>query len=784
MAKYARYRHITYKLIVFLGLGLCLGLLISPLSFAQSADSVLTINDFSKGLVTLASDTNIEPGAATSCQNVRFGKEVGSIVKRNKIELIGNSGSEKLTSIYRIYLSSGIKTTVATHGDQIDTLNDSTGSFTKIFDLSNSGHRFSWLTWQDTAIGCDGYSGLIKYNGSAISATKVGSCLAVDAGSGSGPNGTYTYKITFCTTSYEVSLNTASNSVTVTDNDINLSMIPLAPTTYLGEIVLSRKVYRISNGGTDYKLLSNGTISNNSATTLTDSDSDAERSATTLPTTIIHSPPQGKYSLIFGGRLFIAGNPTYPSRIYWSELNDPDVFLVDQYFDVRFSDGDNITFLKSLLGKLCVGKENSIQYMNTDGNNPLTEWSISDPYSSIGCRAPYSVVNSEKGLIYLGNGMVFNFNGVTATPLGINIKSNIQNILASDYSNAVGALINNQYYLSFNSQDIGSAYNNATYIYDSIVNSWTYDNSGFNSFAVYNSGTDSFTLLAGDSSTGKLLSLSDLQNEVIHNKSSDFLSGTFDHTRIIPERVGGLPTSPILEISRTGEVNDLTGIINNLSGSINLDSLTGTYISPVITVNAGSFDKVYWNEDLTTAGANITVAIRTGSVSVVDGTWSAWSSEFSDSTGSDISTVSANIYCQYRISFTTPDYQHQPYLYTNQNYLIKITYSKAISTYETAIDINWQSGWIDFGSSINYKLLREIIVIHEGSSGTLNLKFENFEGDSDTFAINLANNPTKYQERFTGGALRGQQFKLTISNNDINALKIKKILVVYNVEPL
>lgn len=53
-------------------------------------------------------------------------------------------------------------------------------------------------------------------------------CSAADAGSGAGPNGTYTYYVTFYNTEGDESApSAASGAVTVTDNDISLTSIPI-----------------------------------------------------------------------------------------------------------------------------------------------------------------------------------------------------------------------------------------------------------------------------------------------------------------------------------------------------------------------------------------------------------------------------------------------------------------------------------------------------------------------------------------------------------------------------
>ncbi|GAG43448.1 unnamed protein product, partial [marine sediment metagenome] len=117
-------------------------------------------------------------------------------------------------------------------------------------------------------------------------------------------------------------------------------------------------------------------------------------------------------------------------------------------------------------------------------------------------------------------------------------------------------------------------------------------------------------------------------------------------------------------------------------------------------------------------------------------------------------------------------------------YTIKLTYDLLAADMETSIGLEWESGYTDLGYPLYQKTLRMIYVWHEGTSGDLVLKFTTFEGISDTFTIDLTTNTSYYKEYFTGGALLGRLFKLNISNSDMYALKIKKIVVMFDIEPL
>lgn len=98
------------------------------------------------------------------------------------------------------------------------------------------------------------------------------------AGAGNVANGVHRVRVEFTTTAGHSNPGAISATVTVVDKTLDgkiaISSIPTG-----SAFVTGRKVYMTSAGGTVYHLLSNGTIANNTATTLTANDSDATLNA-------------------------------------------------------------------------------------------------------------------------------------------------------------------------------------------------------------------------------------------------------------------------------------------------------------------------------------------------------------------------------------------------------------------------------------------------------------------------------------------------------------------------
>lgn len=754
-------------------------------AFAQELQKNLSyiFDDFSGGLATKLSILQIDKKYSDIAENIRFDSSLKALTKRDKILDYGTaSDSNPILGMHRFYLNDGSKVLLTNYSNKVSKGNDSTGIFTDILTLAQADRKWQWLTWHNIAIGTDGYNQPVKYDGISSSATYLGTVLALDAGTGAGPNGSYTYKVTCYTASTEYSLGVASNTVIVSNKDINLSMIPICPDTIVGVTVVGRKIYRTEASGSSYKLLSNGTIANNTAVTLTDSDADAALGAVLNPTAT-YVVPKGRLSVIHKNRLWLANDPDNPSRIYYSEDSSHDFFLPDAYFDIRQSDGDSITFVKNVLGKLTIGKNNTIQKIYTDGDDPAADWEISDPFSFVGNHAIYSAVNTPIGLVYLSNNGIYSFNGQYSELLSDQVTPEIRDISSSNIVNVWGEYFKNSYYLSYTATSTGSSTNNRVLVMDMISKAFSIDTLSINVFHVLRSGNDVEVLYSGSSSNGKIYAHSDATKEIVHRRFSDF-TGTFTDSRYIPLESGGDSESPILEIARIGTIDSLVGTIDSLIGSIDRGSLSGNYISQALTLNANRLDKLYWNEVLPTSGSNVTFAIRTATSDSALSS-ASWSSEFSDPSGSDISTVTGNVVGQYRISMTTDTYEQTPNIVKANNYNIKMTYNISGGSSESAVILRYRTGWLDFGAPGYKKTLRKIYVYYQGESeGTFTIQFENYEGNTDTFTIDQQQYPSEYTAYFANGAFTGELLRMTIQESSLNDFKIRRIQLVYDIEPL
>ena len=726
-------------------------------------------------------------------ENIRLDQEYQSLTKRDPtVKACSAHATELITGLHRLYLKDGTQVTIANHGTTVVTCNDTTRLPTTILTVGTSNKRWMWTTWHNIAIGSDGYNQPVKYDGSSTSATYLGSLLATDAGSGSGPTGSdYKYKVSCYSTTKEHIFNQVSNELDMSGNDLTLTMLPICPDTITGESTIGRKIYRNKTAGSTYYLLSNGTIADNSTLTLTDSDADGGLTATTYPAgdeTV--TPPLGRFPLIHKNRLWFGNDPaSNPSRLFYGEDASHDYFLDDSYFNIRPNDGDEITFVKNLLGILTVGKNNTIQKVRTEKADPDTDWEISDPYSFIGNHAPYSAVNTDTGIIYLGNNGIYVFNGQYSQLISDSILPTIKNMQLANFKNNWGAFYKNGYYLTYTSIASGAVENDRMLVVGMIDKTFNVDIFTANVLHVFGSGTDVEALYSGSSASGILYAHTDTDQGIIHNKHGDF-TGTWDDARYIPTNVGGKANDPVFEIAWTNDVNttdgEWTGTIDSVTGGSIIDrpDTTGSYVSQYLTVNAKSLLKLYWNETIPSAGGDVTFDIRSGATTTETST-AGWTTGFTEPLGSDISSATADTVLQYRINMSTTDITYTPNLTLSDGFVVKLTYNTAGATAESTIPLRWRSGWLDFGYPGYVKELRKIYVYYDWTSdtaGTLNLNFESIQGETDSFAIDLLQYPNYYIEYFPDGNMIGELIRLNITEDSGNPITIKKIIIVFDVE--
>lgn len=140
------------------------------------------------------------------------------------------------------------------------------------------------------------------------------------------------------------------------------------------------------------------------------------------------TPPHGNLVRVVNNFCFLAqdlGSTSTLSRVYWSNVADPETWGASNNIDVRISDGDFITALSSIGTDLIIFKQNSVWRLSTTTTvtsggvtlGPLTL--ISD---RVGCAGGLAVDNMPDGtVVFMGtDGHVYQTDGATFNDLSSN----------------------------------------------------------------------------------------------------------------------------------------------------------------------------------------------------------------------------------------------------------------------------------------------------------------------------------------------------------------------------
>ena len=483
-------------------------------------------------------------------QNVRFDEEPGSVTKRERISYFNSSsiGSGAMLSLYRYYTSGGVKKWIGIHGTTAYVGSDSAGTWTSIRTSLTTGKKASMVTYKDLLIVSNGYDNPWVYDGSSDNVTwELGACKVMPASGGSlDASATYKYQITINADVYICGAVSNTLTTTVTNKTGTLTNIPLGPAG-----TTNRKIFRTEGGGSTYKLLA--TISDNTTTTYTDTTADTSLGATIGGVT--DDMPLGSILKVHRERLFITRDPSYPNRIYFSNVYLPHYIsqTVDlDYMDVEPNDNDEIMGIPLQLGVMCCIKKNSIRKLHitspVSGADPNT-WYAEDPIVFSGSPAQWSIQQSPEGIIYLGWDHWYVFNGAQSIPIIDEFDTN--KILTADYLNTVGYYDPKGIFLAaYTDSEAAEQQHDRVMRYNFKRNTLCYDLIGVNCFGS-KSGDDEFgDLYYGDSANG--YAYKTVVTEITYQLRTKSECNNGTKTNIF---VGGTEASPYIEIGSTSSAS-------------------------------------------------------------------------------------------------------------------------------------------------------------------------------------------------------------------------------------
>ena len=751
------------------------------------------VDNFRSGMVT-----NIDPSERNlfsfkEILNARIDQEEGSLVKRlpstkyNETSL----GSSPINSGYRYYYGSSSKELIINYETILKKGDDSAGTFSNIKTGLTSGTKFSFLTYKDKLYWCNGTDNNMRYDGTNVrdmglpAPTSAPSLNTKISGSLSGD---YYYKVTYQYDGYQESNpSSASSKITYSSEGGKINIPTSADPACTG-----RKLYRTTAGGSVYYLVS--AISNNTDTTYDDTTVDGSLGAQIETNHDI--PPKWKMMVLHKDRIF--GLKPDSCEIDYTPIDNyvsyPDMYdSTVNYEIVAEDDGEKVKAIVAVDEGILCFKDTKTYIIRTYNNDP-NAWEI-DLIDEHGTCCPWAVVPTDKGVVYVERNkylqkdlrILAGTSRSASVPIGFRIKDILDTFKDQQLDDVKGIFYGGRVYLSYTDNYSGLEQNNKILILQLAkgleIYGYTVDNTRIGCFIPAMGSADDGQMYIGASNEGRVLRVETPSSDIVHKIKTDIDTGAF--TRI---KESGTDDSPEFHLDEStdwsGEFSSLT--INDMTQTIDsyttLIDYNGYIESDVLYIGAISLTKLYWSAALGANGAS-GVKLRTGDT-IAACQSASWSSLFTDSSGSDISGVSAKKYIQYRMYLFSDDLPDADTKFYRNNYVIKISAGLG-SPFEDAINFVLNIGLRDLGFKGLIKRIRQVVIEYSGGSGQTLYVYGNTNEDTDFTEIEQVDLGTypNLKQIILPFSYIGEYFNLKLVEESLSSFKIKSIRIVYSVLP-
>lgn len=149
-----------------------------------------------------------------------------------------------------------------------------------------------------------------------------------------------------------------------------------------------------------------------------------------------------KYIEQFNNFLFLANvtvnGSLYPTRLYWSQVQDPTTWLGTSWIECAYGDGQQITGIRVLGNQLIVFKTRSIYALTFTGDPafPFVFAGGGKTNSAVGCVAPWSIQECQNGLVFLSYDGLYYFDGQSSTKMSDKINPTMLGLNTNQWQNA------------------------------------------------------------------------------------------------------------------------------------------------------------------------------------------------------------------------------------------------------------------------------------------------------------------------------------------------------------
>lgn len=247
------------------------------------------------------------------------------------------------------------------------------------------------------------------------------SAPTIAAGSGTGLTGTYIGYVTFAhkingVIVAESNPSPGSNTLALTNQDRSWTGIP---TTCPNPRATHVRLY-VSVAGADAKFAAEYAIGSSTAV-----ENIADASLLETISERRGVPPFTFQSEGYHDRIYYGGDPQFPDRVWFSELNEPESVASTNFVPTR--SGEAVTGLKMVRDQLLVTCQNCSYVIRGWDENDIQMEKVSP---SVGCVASHSLVNFDETAIFLSHQGLYAYNG-SMIPL---MDNSLRDYFKTDYN--------------------------------------------------------------------------------------------------------------------------------------------------------------------------------------------------------------------------------------------------------------------------------------------------------------------------------------------------------------
>lgn len=482
-----------------------------------------------RGLNTLQSALNIRDDELSEALNVVLTDE-GHPTKRPGTANFGSTLNATTTPmLIPHYNLSGINTLMAVKDGFGLIRNDSTGAWATIASAASwpSSTRYNWAMINNTTYIAGDADPLTKFDGTYLTrfttiTTPTGLAIARGASLASGQ-----YKLSYkITAENNIGETAASAAVTVQVNRARdqWNFDPTAPTANYSVVLTwntvsnatKYNIYGVDSGGETYL------DSVTAGLSYTDYGLKTPSVLFAAPTGNSSDAPRGSIIKTFKSSIFIAGDSSAPSRLYFSAgVDKPDSFTLSDgggWIDVNANADDGvISGLGVFQDSLVVFKDYSI--WKFDFSTSLLP-SLGQIRQGLGCVSHKTIVPVENDVFFLGKSVGANpaiytlgnepnyLNVIRTNELSARVRPQLTSLVYSTYKRAAAIYTNNKYQLFYT--DGSGTYNNLALIYDRERLAFTrWDSLHVENPLVWRNTSNTEKIIYGDGSDKRVSELSD-----------------------------------------------------------------------------------------------------------------------------------------------------------------------------------------------------------------------------------------------------------------------------------